>query len=259
MKPTLIDMKKVIIYSFTLAICFFMASCKKSDDSSSTPVNNASNIPPSANNADGIMVAIKTLSFVSQSGFEITLPVNTAVSAFGNLETGAFEDVGSVDLGGDVLEKQDNNSYVYTFDGDVGTTPGGTYGLDLSTPYTWNVTGGGGFSAFTHTVSMNFPSIGKITSATGDIASSSSYTLTVESVSGADSVYYQIAGEGGNVYAVKTGSSTSHTFSATELASVGSGDAVIQVAAIKYATDTKNGKDIWFLNETVVTDFVKVQ
>lgn len=252
-------MRKAFIYSVITALCLFVVSCTKSDDNNTTPINQASNIPPSASNADGVMVAIKTLSFVSQSGFEFALPVNTAVSAFGNLETGDFEDVGSVDLGGDVLEKQDNNSYVYTFDGNVGTTPGGTYGLDLSTPYTWNVTGGGGYQSFAHTVNMSFPNIGKITSGTGNISSSSSYTLSVESVSSADSVYYQIAGADGNVYAVKAGSSTSHTFSASEVASVGSGDAVIQVAAIRYSSDNKGGKEIWFLNETVVTDFVKVQ
>lgn len=252
-------MKKVFVFSFVLAFCIFMVSCKKNDDNNTTTTNQASNIPPSVNNADGVMVAIKTLSFVSQAGFEFTLPVNTAVSAFGNLETGDFEDVGGVDLGGDVLEKQTNNSYVYTFDGNIGTTPGGTYGLDLSTPYTWNVTGGGGFQSFTHTVNMDFPNIGKITSATGNISSSSTYTLSVQSVSSADSVYYQIAGADGNVYAVKAGGSTSHTFSASEVSSVGTGDAIIQVAAIKYSTDTKGGKEIWFLNETVVTDFVKIQ
>ena len=262
-KPNSINMKKLFDRSTLVALTFlalFAASCSKSDDDNNNPTTNqASNIPPSANNADGVMVAIKTLSFIEQAGFEFSLPVNTAVAAFGNLETGAFEDVGTVDLGGDVLEKQSNNSYVYTFDGGVGTTPGETYGLDLNTPYTWNVTGGGGFGAFDHTVTRSFASIGKITSGTGNISSSSSYTLSVASVSGADSVYYQIAGDDGNVYAVTGGNVTSHTFTAAEVASVGSGDAVVQVAAINYTTDTKSGKDIWFLNETVVTDFVKVQ
>lgn len=237
-----------------------VSSCKKDDDDdTSSNTNQATNIPPSANNADGIMVAIKTLTFVEQLGFEFSLPVNTGVAAFGNLETGAFEEVGTVDLGGDVLAKQDNNSYVYTFDGNVGTTPGGSYGLDLDVPYTWNVTGGAGIAAFDQTISMSFPNIGKITSATGNIPASDPYTLSIQNVSSADSVFYQIAGADGNVYAVTDGNVTSHTFTAAEVASVGSGDAIIQVAAIRYQPESKGGKDIWFLNETVVTDFVKVQ
>lgn len=253
------SLRTTTLMLLTAGIVLFASSCTKDDNNNNSSTSQATNIPPSANNADGIMVAIQTLTFIEQFGIEFSLPVNTAVSAFGNLETGDFEDVGTVDLDGEVLEMQTNNSYVYTFDGNVGATPGETYGLDLDVPYTWNVTGGSGYTAFDQTINMGFPNISSITSATGNISSSSSYTLSVGSISSADSVFYQIAGADGSVYAVTDGDVTSHTFTAAEVASVGSGDAVIQVAAIRYQTEVKGGKDIWFLNETVVSDFVKVQ
>lgn len=239
-----------------LSLVVFSSSCGKDDDDDDDQNPNqptATTIPP-IDDADGIMVALKTLSFVSQLGFETEVPTNTAVAAFGNMQTGDFVDVGAVDVDGNVLTKYENDSYVFT---PSVTNPNG---IEFGTNFTWNVAGGNGFAAFDHTVNFPFPSIGKITSATGTISAASSYTLTVQSVASADSVIFQIAGANGtNVLVTKVGNSTSHTFTASELASVGKGTGIIQVAAYRLNNATKAGKNIYFINETVVTEFVEFE
>lgn len=245
-----------VVPFMAITLFIFIASCSKEDNNDDTTQPQASYIPPNTD-ADGVMVGIKTINFLSQAGFEFEQEVNTGVAAFGNLETGDFEDVGTVDLGGEVFDRVSNNSYTYTFDA-AGVTTGGTLGLDLEPDYTWNVTGGAGYGAFSHTVTMGFADIGKITSNTETVSSSSDYTLSVQSIAGADSVYYSVAGPNGSVMAVTAGNVTSHTFSAAEMGSLGSGFGLVQVAAVKYSAANEGGNDIWFLNETVVTDNVDI-
>lgn len=228
--------------------------CNKDDDDDNN--NNAgasaTTIPP-IDEADGVMVAIKTVSFVTQFGFEVETYINTAVAAFGDFQNEQLVDVGTVDLDANVLEKVDNNAYVLT---PSATNPTGP---DFGSSFDWNVTGGSGFGAFSHTVNFGFPSIGKITSATGNISSASPYTLSIESIAAADSVIYQIAGSNGtNVLVTKVGNSTSHTFTAAEVASVGKGTGIIQVAAYTYDSSVEGGKTIYYVNESVVTDFVEI-
>lgn len=234
----------------------YLTGCGKDDNTNDTTQPQASYIPPNTD-ADGVMIGIKTINFISQAGFEFEQEVNTGVAAFGNLQTGDFEDVGTIDLGGELFERVSNNSYTYTFDASSITT-GGTLGLDLEPTYTWNVAGGGNYGAFSHTVNMGFADIGKITSNTETISSSASYTLSVQSITGADSVYYSIAGPDGSVMAVTAGNVISHTFSAADMGTLGSGFGLVQVAAVKYSAANKGGQDIWFLNETVVTDNVDI-
>lgn len=239
-----------------LALVVFSTSCGKDDDDDDTQTPNqptATTIPP-IDDADGIMVALKTIAFINQLGFETEVPTNTAVAAFGNMQTGDFVDVGAVDVDGNVLTKYENDSYVFT---PSVTNPNG---IEFGTNFTWNVAGGNGFAAFDHTVNMPFPSVGKITSATGTISSASPYTLSVQNVAGSDSVIFQIAGANGtNVLVTKVGNPSSHTFTAAEVASVGKGTAIIQVAAYRMDNATKGGKNIYFINETVVTEFVEFQ
>ncbi len=245
----LLNLGIVLVFSFATIV---NSGCGKDDDNNSGgSAATATNIPP-IDDADGIMVAIKTVSFVSQQGFEFETFINTAVAAFGDLSGEQLVDVGTVDLDANVLDKVDNNAYILTPSATNPTGP--TFGSS----YEWNVTGGSGFGAFSHTVSFAFPSIGKLTSATGTISSASPYTLSVQSVADADSVIYQIAGSNGsNVLVTKTGNSTSHTFTAAEVASVGKGTGLVQVAAYTYESSIEGGKTIYYINESVVTDFVE--
>lgn len=260
-----LNLSKFLMLLLSVSIVLSLGSCKKDDDddnnnNNTTTQPQASNIPPAPSDVDAIAVGLKTVSFIDAGPFggSIQQDINTAVAAFGDLQAGNFVDVGAVDIDGDVIEKQSNNAYVYTFNGTPGGT-GGALGLDFSGNYTWNVTGGSGFTAFDHTVTQSFPSIGEITSSTDNIDASSSYTLSVNDISRADSVIFQIAGTDGNVLVVRPGSDESYTFTASDVASVGTGTAIIQVAAVRYFPETINGKNIWFINETVVTDFVEIQ
>ncbi len=232
-------------------LCTLSTGCSKDDDKTGGSSPSATTIPP-IDDADGVMVAIKTVSFVTQSGFEFETYINTAVAAFGNFSTEQLVDVGTVDLDANVLNKVDNNAYIFQ------PSASNPTGLTFGNSFDWNVTGGSGFGAFSHTVNFDFPSIGKITSATGDISSASAYTLSVQSVADADSVIFQIAGSNGdNVLVTKVGNTTSHTFTAADVASVGKGTGIVQVAAYTYDSSVEGGKTIYYVNESVVTEFVE--
>lgn len=242
----------VALVCATLCMALLGTGCSKSNNNNNNSNASATNVPP-IDDADGVMVAIKTVSFINQGGFEFETYINTAVAAFGNFQTEQLVDVGTVDLDANVLEKVDNNAYIYT------PTASNPTGLDFGSSFVWNVAGGSGYSGFSHTVNFDFPSIGKISSATGNISSSSPYTLSVESIAAADSVIYQIAGSNGtNVLVTKVGNTTSHTFTAAEVASVGKGTGIIQVAAYTYDSSVEGGKTIYYVNESVVTDFVEI-
>lgn len=243
---------RVIMLLVVSCVMVLNNGCSKSNNNSNNGNASATTIPP-IDEADGVMVAIKTVSFINQSGFEFETYINTAVAAFGNFQTEQLVDVGTVDLDANVLDKVDNNAYIFT------PSASNPTGLTFGNSFDWTVTGGSGFSGFSHTVNFGFPSVGKITSATGTISSSSPYTLSVESIAAADSVIYQIAGNNGtNVLVTKVGSSTSHTFTAAEVASVGKGTGIIQVAAYTYDSSVEGGKTIYYVNESVVTDFVEI-
>ncbi len=90
--------------------------------------------------------------------------------------------------------------------------------------------------AFSHTVQVPFPSVGAITSSTD--VSKAGYTLSVASVSNADSVYFQV----GSVVKALAGNASSCEFSASELSSLGTGQSIIQVAPIRMTNAQYGGK-----------------
>src|SRR5690606_11430820 len=133
-----------------------------------------------------------------------------------------------------------NNSYTYQIDQANPT------GIDFSGGVSWNVAGGNGFTGFTKNVTLTFPTVGEVNSST-TIDKTANYTLSVNSVTGADSVLFLI----GDVSKTLGGNATSCTFSSSELSSLSSGTTVVQVAAYTYANETISGKEIYYGNETV--------
>ncbi|MFT5920311.1 MAG: hypothetical protein ACI9FU_002129 [Granulosicoccus sp.] len=120
--------------------------------------------------------------------------------------------------------------------------------MDISGDINWTVAGNGSVPAFTHEVGISFPIVGDITSST-TVTLANGYTLTVPSLSGADSVIFMVGG----VSVTVPGNPTSHAFTASDLSSLTAGPSVAQVAAYKTELATYGGKDFYFVNETVET------
>ena len=118
-------------------------------------------------------------------------------------------------------------------------------GLDLASENaSWVVEGGNGFMGFTHSASdISYPHADTVTSS-GTLHLSAGYVLTCGSVSGADSVTFQVG------YRAKTlpGNATSCAFTASELngLTAGSTGMAASIRAGKYSHHATGGKHLFF-------------
>lgn len=253
---------------FTLALItgvLALSSCKKDTPDTKNPQAVDPLKSLNLSDADGILVGIKSITTQSTPavpGFpsqEIEVEVGTAVAAFGNLQSGSFDDVGDVQfyLGSNPtkyeLAKQENNSYVYT----PGTSNPNGVDFGNNTPF-WEVPGK---SISTSGPLQKFPNAPTITSNTDEVVRANGYDFTVSFNSGADSVLYIIAAEGKFVSKTATYSSNnSVTFTAAELNTLAKSDyGLLQVTPYFMKKHTTGGKNYYMINETVVTKTVKIK
>ncbi len=133
---------------------------------------------------------------------------------------------------------------------------GNSSSLDLSSGNVlWSVAGGNGYAAFTQTVDdIEFPFVYPITSA-DTLHKSAGFTLSCDSVSGADQVEFAV-----NFLTMKTLAGNVHScaFSASELSSLSLGYHVVTITARKYSVRTINGKTIAFSKEQTLFGDIQV-
>jgi len=205
--------------------------------------NTNGNAQPNFPGADASLWAVKSMSTVS--GFPITLGIGVGTFFDGS---GNFVSAGTVQLNSNALTLNTNNSYTYT--------PGmsNPNGIDFTGGVAWDVAGDNGFTAFTKTVTLGFPTVTEITSPT-TVTKANGYTVTVNTVTGADSVLFLVGGVDKTI----AGNANSCTFSASELSSLVDGSAAVQVAAYITTNETVAGKLVYYGNETVQSLTVTVE
>ena len=234
-----------IALAFFLVAGLTLASCNKKDDDNPDP-NNPGNQNPTPQMGAGTLVAIKTLNSTDTPIGPITTELGVGVAVFSSDNWVTFTDAGAVKLNGNALSKQANNSYIFT---PSLTNP---MGIEFGSSIVWDVAGNGSTPAFSHTVQTPFPSVGAITSSTD--VSKAGYTLSVASVSNADSVYFQV----GEVVKAVAGNASSYTFSASELSGLGTGQSIIQVAPYRLSNAQYGGKTFYFINETTISSTANI-
>jgi hypothetical protein len=245
-------MKKNIIGALLIG-GFMLQSCDKVDiipevpSDEPTPTSTAAQ--PQIVGADGALWAVKSHSITTVAGQSITMTIGTGVAFFNDgTSTTTFVEAGDVTLNSTGLTKNDNNSYVSIPSQSQPT--GISFGSDVD----WTVSGGNGIPAINKTVSLGFPTVNAITSAT-TIDKSQSYTLTTSGVTGADSTLFIVGG----VTKTIIGNATTCTFSPAELSGATSGTSVIQIAAYTMMNENVSGKNIYYGNETVQTLTAEIQ
>jgi hypothetical protein len=234
-------------------------SCSKDDDSPTpepevtpTPTggggNSTGNPQPTFTDADASLWAVKSISITTVPGVgDIETTIGTGVGVFFD-GAGAMVDVGAVSLNTQALTKNANNSYVFQ----PGTS--NPTGIDFNSGVAWSVAGGNGFSAINKNVTIGFPTVGAVNSS-ATITKANGYTLSVNNVSGADSVLFLV----GDVTKTIAGNATSCTFSASELSGLATGTTVVQAAAYITTSETVGGKKVYYGNETVQTKTATVE
>ena len=255
MKTTIFDISKLGIV--LLALSFAMVSCSKDEENNDDDNNNNNQQEeaqtfPTPGDADGTLVAVKSVSIQDTPIGPIEIQIGTAVGVFTDdgFTSGDFISAGMVTCNGSELGINANNSYTFT---DITAT--NPTGIDFNNDVEWDVTGANGIPAFNFNADVfGFPSATAITSST-TVDKADGYTVTCNNVSGADSTLFNIGG------AIKTlaGNATSCTFTAAELADVATGMSVVQVVPYVIGSNTFGSKKIYFVNEYVQSQSVTVQ
>ncbi|MEZ5047870.1 MAG: hypothetical protein R2831_12870 [Chitinophagaceae bacterium] len=248
-------MKKQFLALALIGNLFFVACDKVTPTTPTTPTTPSTTAPqPTFSGGDGALIAVKSITKTTVAGFPIETEIGTGVAVFGNLSAQTYTDAGTITLNSKSLSKQTNNSYTF-----IPSTTDPT-GIDFSSGINWNVGGSSSVTAFNYNAnSIGFPTGDEIVGS-NTISSNSSFTVsTATTISNSDSVYFQMAGTGGVVLKRMAGNTSSVTFSASELQSVGKGSASIVVAPFRYTQQTINGKAIWVINETAFSKIVTIE
>ncbi|MBS1683304.1 MAG: hypothetical protein JSS76_01015 [Bacteroidetes bacterium] len=231
-----------------------ISSCNKS--TTNTNNTNNGNSAPSVNtpaNADGALAAIKVITTQTVAGYTVPINIGTAAAWFG-LST-SFKDAGNVTVDGNALTNQ-SNSYVYQPNQ---TNP---TGLDFNSSVSWNVTGNSsnGITGFSYTDQSSFPTIDDVQTPTS-VSHSSSFTLSASGYVSGDSVIFVVSGGSGHVSFIAPGGTSSHTFTAAEMGTVGAAPnntGLLQIAPYRVNHQTINGKSYYFVKETCANKFVTI-
>jgi hypothetical protein len=244
-----LNFKQLLLLFISIGIV--ATSCKKDEEpepTPETPANPAAPTTPSINGSDAAHWAVNTFSTqeVPVVGtVEITIGLGVA-AYFSEAGGSTLVDAGTVKVDGAELTRYENNSYAL-----VPGTANPT-GVDFDNMVSWEITGGNGFDAFTHTDNSVWPTLADITSST--TVSKSGYTMNISGLANADSVLFII----GDASKTLGGNATSCTFTAAELESTGTGASVMIAAAYRYNSTTINGKNMHFGKEAVRTKSITI-
>jgi hypothetical protein len=252
-------MKSFKITIFALALVSgLVSSCKKDSTTEPTPTPTPTptvNTTPNITGADGVLAAVQTKSVQTIGGFTIPIYIGTGVGVFWSTPN-SYLDAGTISLNSNSLTKGSNNAYSFQ----PGTT--NPTGIDFSANsynVSWNVSGnsGNGIPAISRTITMGFPDIDSVQSS-ATISHSADFTLQCPSVSNADSVMFFIAGSSATLTYTAGPGVNSHTFSASQMGTLGTGTCILEIVPYNYTSFTEGGKSIYYINETAVTKMVTV-
>jgi len=235
---------KFIPFVLTISLASFLfTGCNKEDETPENTNNNNTVNTFSYDDAFGVLVAVKSVSYTSVGGFDVPVEVNSG-SAFFPTDAGAqtFTDAGTVSLEGKNLKRQSNNIYMY----DDYLNP-----LTLSN-ITWNVSGNGSIPAFSKTVSRPLPTFSGYSSLPVTVSKASGVSISLGSaVYAADSIIVMITSSNEAVLKSVAGGAGSVTFSSTDLSKLATSNVgSISISPYNLSDETIGGKKYYFVNES---------
>ncbi|MFN8154937.1 MAG: hypothetical protein U0Y08_11660 [Bacteroidia bacterium] len=249
---------KKLSYVLMLALLAGITSCKKDDETtdnggggSTTPTVNTT---PTYSDADGVLAAVYTNNWITMPFVgTMNMPIGTAVAAFSSTTGGStYVDAGVVKCEDSTLTKNSSNAYYFN------PSMYNPYGLSLGGNVSWDVAGNASVPVINYTTSGVIPSVDSISNGT-TINKSNAYTLSVMgSISNSDSVIFVVAGPSATLMVTRPAGTTSHTFSATEMGTIGSGSGVVEVVPYNWESTTISGKKFYFVNEAAATKLVTI-
>jgi hypothetical protein len=250
---------KIALAAACLVLSF--TACKKEEASAPTTPNNNNSTPtvnttPNFVGAGGVCAAVQTRTSQTVAGIPFTFDVGTGAATFWNT-VGTYLDAGSSTLNNESLTKNANNIYSYS----PGTS--NPSGIDFSSNggnVTWTFSGNSANSitAINRTISIGFPSVDSINIASTTISHATDFTLQCPSISNSDSVLFIVAGPSASLTFTGGGGSTSHTFRAAEMGTIGTGTGIVEIVPYRFTSFTEGSRVIYYVNETAVTKMVTI-
>ena len=250
---TTIKMKKTtLVFAISLACLSTFTACNKSTPTPTAPSSSAPSVS-TPSNADGVLAAVQVITTQTVGGFIVPINIGTAAAWFGSASS--YQDAGNVTTDGNALTKS-SNAYIFQ------PTTANPSGLSFTSSTAWVVTGNtaNSIAAINYTDNSSFPSITDI-STSGTVSTSGSYTLSATSAVSGDSVIFVIAGPNGHVTHTGGPNASSYTFTASEMASVGTSSnntGLLQIAPYRVNHQTINSKSYYFVKEACVSKFVNL-
>ena len=243
-------------YLFFSLILFSFFSCDKNilDPTNSNNSSAATPTPNACANADAALWAVQSItsqqSLPNLPAVDITIGLGVGLFTSNGLTAASPSrvNVGTVTA---------NNTTDLDYEGETYLNKPGTsdpQGINWSSGVTWKITGDNGYTAFTHTPTNRFPTVSAITS-DATVTKSSGYTLSCNTITGADSVLFLV----GDVAKTLGPTATSHTFSASDLAGLSTGTSVAQIVPYTFSSKDFGGKTICFGKEAVRQLVVDIQ
>jgi len=226
----------------------------KDDGSCETAATAAAIAPPSGytptyTGTFAALVGIKTISTTSTPIGPMTTEIGTALAVFSEDGGSNFLTAGTVNVDGNNLSAQSNNSYIFT------PSQNDPTGISFGSTQNWAGTGAG-WPSFNASTSIGFPNVAEISSS--DVTMSNGYTLNCGSAITADSIYFSVYGPDGTAMKLVAGGTSSYTFSASDLSGLGAGSGFVQIVGINYDAQTIGGRSYYILNETARTKSVDI-
>lgn len=241
--------QKLTFASYALLILTLLAfsqACKKKENTDpDTQTTGAVPMPnyPSPSDADAVLVAVKSSvpSPVQMPGLgmDITIDIGMGIAVFkGNAKADKVS-LNNTDL------TFTNGVYTWLPDFKNVTDPTALTGINLNGNINWNVTNPNIQKTLNSLPGKPQINSGKV------ITKSEGFVITNSSASGAQNVLYAIHANNKTVMKTMAGNSTSCTFTAAELADLGTTkNAIIQANAYTISDENISGKKVYFVRQS---------
>ncbi|SFT98176.1 hypothetical protein SAMN04489724_3143 [Algoriphagus locisalis] len=245
------------LWTLLLGAVLTFSACSSDDDINPQTTTQTNPTPTAPDDANAVLAAIMSYSDLPSNVPSVPgvggIAIDVASGSFFNGGVGsALVNVGDVMLNSKALQIPRGNAY-------INNPMELSYSLAAGQSNSWQVSGGSGFDAFSHTTTKRMPSQVKFTASVGDsFSKGSDLTLTIESVtSNTDNILWVVSD--GSTTVTKESKTTSVTFSASDLSGMrATSTGLVQVASYNTEEKTFGGKKVYFINETVHTKLVEV-
>lgn len=264
-----------------LALTFVFTSCTKpetpapeEETPTTPPTSTTGNVTPGTTvaGADGSFIGLRNrvISNYVIAGTSVMTDIfsELAIASVNTSSTSTtLVDAGVINVNDSLLIKQTSNSYILNKNNPNSTS---NFTSFYNSGAKWSVSGNtaNAVPAFSYTAG-SFPVTPALNLVTYNVDKSNSFNISLTyATSSCDSLIFQIIGGDGTklTSTSKPGTTTSHTFSSAEMATLHASSAAsgmptgqLSVFAYKYYNTTISGKKYYFINITAKTYLVNVQ